>query len=248
VDSLKLRIEPKSPEPVDELPTGMVWIERGAQRAALFTPDEIEPGRRYPLLAVLHGAGRREELLMKAYRDEAERRQALFLVPRSYHVTWDLIVAATQGAAATAADGSPSARPDLDFLEYAYDLIFRRYPVDAARLGLVGYSDGASYALSVGLSNPQLFRAVMGWAAGFVAVETDAAGPGVPRPAVLVEYGTHDELFPFEQVAVPMREQLESYGCQVNFRIDQGGRHWPSSEFQEEALDWFFSEPWQARS
>ena len=248
MDSLKLRIAPKTPEPVEELPTGMVWIERGTQRAALFTPDEIEPGRRYPLLAVLHGAGRREELLMKAYRGEAQRRQALFLVPRSYHMTWDLIVAATQGAAATSADGSPSARPDLDFLEYAYDLIFRRYPVDSGRLGLVGYSDGASYALSVGLSNPHLFRAVMGWAAGFVAIENEAAAPGVPRPAVLVEYGTHDELFPFEQVAVPMREQLEAFGCNVTFRVDQGGRHWPSSEFQEEALDWFFSEPRQPRS
>jgi predicted esterase len=248
VDSLKLRITPKSPEPVDELPTGMVWIERGAQRAALFTPDEIETGRRYPLLAVLHGAGRREELLMKAYRDEAERRQALFLIPRSFHPTWDLITAATQGAEASAAGDAPSARPDLDFLEHAYDLIFRRYPVDAERLGLLGYSDGASYALSVGLSNPQLFRAVMGWAAGFVAIENEAAAPGVPRPAVLVEYGTHDELFPFDQVALPMREQLEAFGCAVTFRVDQGGRHWPSGEFQQEALDWFFSEPWQPRS
>jgi predicted esterase len=245
VDSLKLRVTPKTPEPVDELPTGMVWIERGPQRAALFTPDEIEPGRRYPLLAVLHGAGRREELLMKAYRDEAERRQALFLIPRSYGGTWDLIEHAAQ---AGVAGGEPSGRPDLDFLEYAYDLIFRRYPVDAERLGLVGYSDGASYALSVGLSNPELFRAVMGWAAGFVAIENEAAAPGVPRPAVLVEYGTHDELFPFEQVAVPMREQLEAFGCAVTFRVDQGGRHWPSGEFQDEALDWFFSEPWQPRS
>lgn len=248
MDSLKLRITPKRPEPVDEVPTGMVWIERGTQRAALFTPDEIDPARRYPLLAVFHGAGRREELLMKAYRDEAERRQALFLVPRSFHPTWDLITAATQGAAAAAGGGSPSPRPDLDFLEYAYDLIFRRYPVDTERLGLVGYSDGASYALSVGLSNPHLFRAVMGWAAGFVAIENEAAAPGVPRPAVLVEYGTHDELFPFEQVAVPMREQLEKFGCAVTFRVDEGGRHWPSGAFQDEALDWFFSEPWQPRS
>ena len=245
MDSLKLRVVPKAPEPVDELPTGMVWIERGPQRAALFTPDEIEPGRRYPLLAVLHGAGRREELLMKAYRDEAERRQALFLIPRSSGGTWDLIEHAAPGAVAR---GAPSGRPDLDFLEYAYDLIFRRYPIDPERLGLVGYSDGASYALSVGLSNPELFRAVMGWAAGFVAIENDAAAPGVRRPAVLVEYGTHDELFPFEQVAVPMREQLEAFGCAVTFRVDQGGRHWPSGEFQHEALDWFFSEPWQPRS
>ena len=66
----------------------------------------------------------------------------------------------------SAAAGAPSTRPDLDFLEYAYDLIFRRFPVDFERLGLIGYSDGASYGLSVGLSNPELFRAVMGWAAG----------------------------------------------------------------------------------
>jgi predicted esterase len=196
---------------------------------------------------VLHGAGRREELLMKAYRDEAERRQALFLVPRSHGMTWDLIEHAV--ARSTPEAGlAPAGRPDLDFLEYAYDLIFRRYPVDAERLGLVGYSDGASYALSVGLSNPHLFRAVMGWAAGFVAIENEAAAPGVPRPAVLVEYGTHDELFPFEQVAVPMREQLEAFGCNVTFRVDEGGRHWPSGAFQDEALDWFFSEPWQPRS
>ncbi len=248
MDSLKLRVTPKTPEPVEELPTGLVWIERGTQRAALFTPDELEPGRRYPLLAVLHGAGRQDEQLMKAYRDEAERRQALILIPRSFHMTWDLITAATQGAAASGAGNAPSSRPDLDFLEYAYDLIFRRYRVDAERLALIGYSDGASYALSVGLSNPHLFRAVMGWAAGFVAIENEAAEPGVPRPAVLIEYGTHDELFPFEQVAVPMREQLEAHGCAVTFRVDEGGRHWPSSEFQDEALDWFFSEPWQTRS
>ena len=40
--------------------------------------------KRYPLLAVLHGAGRQDEMLMKAYRDEAERRQALILIPRSF--------------------------------------------------------------------------------------------------------------------------------------------------------------------
>ncbi len=248
MDSLKLRVTPRAPEPVAELPTGWVWIEHGPQRAALFTPDEIDPQQSYPLLGVLHGAGRQDELLMKAYRDEAERRQALFLVPRSFHMTWDLIAQAVSGGAGQGRAGVPSDRPDLDFLEYAYDLIFRRYPIDPGRIGLIGYSDGASYALSVGLSNPQLFRAVMGWAAGFVAIENDAAAHGTQRPAVLLEYGTHDELFPFEQVAVPMRQQLEAFGCAVTFRVDEGGRHWPSGEFQDEALDWFFSESWQPRS
>jgi len=228
-----------------------VWLERGPQRAVLLTPDEIDPARCYPLVTVLHGAGRREELLVKSYRDEAEARQALFLVPRSRHLTWDLIAqgAPDSGALTPPRPGEPlSDRPDLDFLEFAYDLIYRRYPIDPDRQGVVGYSDGASYALCMGLSNPQLFHAVMGWAAGFLALDDREIPTRTAKPAVLLEYGTHDELFPFEQVALPMKENLERLGYAVNFRVDQGGRHWPSGEFQEEALDWFFSDPWEPRS
>ena len=153
------------------------------------------------------------------------------------------------GAALDPEAGDPSSeRPDLDFLEYAYDLIYRRFPVDAERQALLGYSDGASYGLSVGLSNPRQFRAVMAWAAGFVALDAATIPEDAPKPLVYLEYGTHDELFPFEQVAVPMRQTLESGGYDVSFHVDQGGRHWPSSTFQDEALDWFFSEPWQPRS
>jgi phospholipase/carboxylesterase len=248
MDSLKLRMAFRGPEPVDfEVPTGLVWLERPPQRAALYTPDEIDPTHRYPLLTVLHGAGRQDEALMRAYRFEAQQRQAFVLVARSYHFTWDLIAFASQSG--IGADGEPAPmRPDLDFLEYAYDLIYRRYPIDPGRQGLIGYSDGASYALSVALSNPQHFCAVAAWAAGFLALEAEVGAPGTPRPAVFLEYGTHDEIFPFEQVAKPMKRQLEQLGCHVTFRIDEGGRHWPSGDFQAEALDWFFSEPWQPRS
>jgi poly(3-hydroxybutyrate) depolymerase len=250
VEHLKLRVEPKAPEPVDELPTGWVWIEHGPQRAVLLTPDEIDFGRRYPLVTVLHGAGRQDEMLIKAYRDEAEERQAFFLIPRSFHMTWDLIALGLQGGGGPNPEGHepPSDRPDLDFLEYAYDLIYRRFPVDHRRQGLVGYSDGASYGLSIGLSNPHVFRALAVWAAGFVALDDTAAAEGTPRPAVLVEYGTHDELFPFEKVALPMKQQLTALGCDLSFRVDEGGKHWPSGTFQSEALDWFFSEPWEPRS
>ncbi len=250
MDTLKLRIEHRRPEPVEELPLGHVWIEQGPHRAVLLTPDEIEPGREYPLITVLHGAGRQDEMLIKGCKGEAERRQALFLIPRSLHMTWDLIALGVPGGAALdPAAGEPtSARPDLDFLEYAYDLIYRRFPVDAERQALLGYSDGASYGLSLGLSNPDIFRAVMAWAAGFLALDGAAIPDGARKPLVYLEYGSHDELFPFEQVAVPMRENLRAAGYDVSFHVDEGGRHWPSSSFQDEALDWFQSEPWQPRS
>ena len=232
VETLRLALRHKTPEPREEaLPTGQVRVERGSSRAVLLTPERIDPERRYPLVTVLDGAGHREEMLVEAYREEPAARDALFLVPWSHHPTWDLIAS--------------NDRPDLDFLEWAYDLIYRRYPVDPDRQALIGYSDGASYALSVGLSNPRIFRAVMGWAAGFFVLDEACISAGDPKPPVLLEYGTHDQLFPFERVAVPMRERLEQMGYSVNFRVDEGGRHWPSGDFQPEAPDWFFSEPWR---
>ena len=225
--TLALRIAHKTPEPRDEpSPTGHVWIERDTQRAVLLTPTEIDPGRKYPLITVLHGAGRQDEMLVKAVRDEPDRRQAFFLVPRSLLPTWDLIASA--------------GRPDLDFLEFAYDLVYRRYPIDPARQALLGYSDGASYALSVGLSNPQLFRALMAWAAGFIALDPGFDPDAARKPDILLEYGTHDQIFPFEHVALPMRANLERAGYAVEWRVDQGGKHWPSPDFLPEALDWFF--------
>jgi len=207
-----------------------VTVEQDPARGVLLTPDEIDPDRLYPLVTVLHGAGRQDELLVRGLRDEAERRQALFFVPRSVAPTWDLIAG--------------GARPDADFLEFAFDLIYRRYPVDAFRQALLGYSDGASYALSIGLSNPSLFSALMAWAAGFAVVdaETQDEDARQPRPRIYLEYGSHDPIFPFEQVALPMRKNLEKAGYDVTFSVDQGGRHWPSGDFQSEALDWFFGE------
>ena len=58
---------------------------------------------------------------------------------------------------------------------------------------------------------------------------------------MLLEYGTHDELFPFERIAVPIRDQLREAGYEVEFSVDEGGRHWPSGSFQREALDWYFA-------
>ena len=227
-ESLVLHVTPRAPEPrAEPSPTGHVSVERGESRAVLLTPTEIDPNRLYPLVTVLHGAGRQDEMLVKAVRDEPDKRNAFFLVPRSLLPTWDLIAS--------------SERPDLDFLEYAYDLIFRRYPIDPARQALLGYSDGASYALSVGLSNPSLFRAIMAWAAGFVALAPHFDPDAARKPDLLLEYGTHDQIFPFQHVALPMRANLERAGYTVVFRVDQGGKHWPSPDFLPEALDWFFA-------
>ena len=229
-----LQLAHKGVESRDEdAPTGSVQLEEGESRGVLLTPEEIDPARSYPLFTVFHGAGRQDEMLVKACRGEPEARQAFFFVPRSVAPTWDLIAGG---------DGE-----DLTFLEFAWDLIYRRYPIDPHAQCVLGYSDGASYALSLALSNPGFFDAALCWAAGFAVMDRRAVGQESRRTRIYLEYGTHDELFGFEQVALPMRERLERAGYPVEFSVDEGGRHWPSGDFQPQALDWYFSDETSGR-
>lgn len=228
MDTLALRVELSRPGGDAVPPTGgRMTISNTRTHGYLLLPDSIDPTRAYPLVTVFHGAGRQDELLVRAYQDEPARRDALFFIPRSTYPTWDLLVGQD--------------RPDLDFLEQAYADIYRRLPVDHRRQALIGYSDGASYALAVGLSNPGLFAAVMGWAAGFVIFDTTAVSETDPRPRILLEHGTHDTVFPFEQIATRNCAILRRLGYEVDLRVDEGGIHWPSHEFQSAALDWFFA-------
>ena len=228
MERMTLQLEHKAVEARDEeSPTGFVQLEKGEARGVLLTPEEIDPNRRYPLFTVFHGAGRQDEMLVKACRNEPEARQAFFFIPRSVAPTWDLI-AGGEGE-------------DFEFLEFAWDLIYRRYPIDSDRQCVIGYSDGASYALSLALSNPGFFDAAICWAAGFVVMDRRAVGQPSRRTRIYLEYGTHDELFGFKEVALPMRERLETAGYSVEFSVDEGGRHWPSGDFQPQALDWYFN-------
>ena len=94
-----LEVEHKPVEERDERsPTGTVQVEFGEGRGVLLTPIEIDPDRSYPLITVFHGAGRHDEMLIKGCEPEAEKRQALFFVPRSVEPTWDLIVSGEGGA------------------------------------------------------------------------------------------------------------------------------------------------------
>lgn len=225
MQSLALRSTYAVPDGEKSPPVGVGRVAHGEHLAWVLAPSAIEPGRAHPLVVVLHGAGRQDELLVKGLRDEPDRRQAILVVPRSRQMTWDLIAGG---------DGE-----DLAFLGLVLDSVYRLYRVDPARQAIVGFSDGASYGLGVGLSNPRIFAAVMAWAAGFLAIDTQNLASDDPKPRVLLEYGTRDRLFPFEHVALPMRDLLTKLEYPLDFRADEGGIHWPRATFMTDALDWF---------
>ncbi|WIA22146.1 hypothetical protein OEZ85_004482 [Tetradesmus obliquus] len=58
--------------------------------------------------------------------------------------------------------------PDVAHINSSLQYVFERYSVDPSRLGLAGFSDGASYALSLGLPNGDLFSHIICFSPGFM--------------------------------------------------------------------------------
>ena len=60
------------------------------------------------------------------------------------------------------------AGPDVDTIDRSLRTVFAALPVDPHRLAISGFSDGASYALTLGLPNGDLFTHVIAFSPGFM--------------------------------------------------------------------------------
>jgi phospholipase/carboxylesterase len=105
--------------------------------------------------------------------------------------------------------------------------------VDAGRLAVTGFSDGASYALSLGLTNGDLFTHVVAFSPGFMALATRRG-----KPPVFVSHGTRDGVLPIGVTSRRVVPELESGGYEVRYR-EFAGPHTVPEAVAREALGWF---------
>src|SRR5207245_5513403 len=101
------------------------------------------------------------------------------VAPDSRGTTWDAI-----------RDGFGD---DVAFLNRALESAFARLAVDPGRVAIGGFSDGATYALSLGLANGDLFRRVVAFSPGFLI---RVAPRGHPR--FFVSPGVSDQILPID--------------------------------------------------
>lgn len=122
--------------------------------------------------------------------------------------------------------------PDVAFIDRALAHTFSRYAVDRARLAVEGFSDGASYALSLGLDNGDLFTAVVAFSPGFCA-------PNRPEgePQIFVSHGTRDETLPIDACSRRIVPLLERAGYAVTYREFDGPHAIPPA-VEREAFAW----------
>ncbi|HKG24509.1 MAG TPA: hypothetical protein VKB09_02625, partial [Thermomicrobiales bacterium] len=171
----------------------------------------------------LHGAGGNAEFGFYPLRDLADAAGLVLLSPASRGRTWDVILGGYG--------------PDVAFIDQALAAAFDRCAIDPARMGIAGFSDGASYALSLGITNGDLFPAVMAFSPGFAA---PAGQEG--RPRFFVSHGTQDEVLPIVYTSRQIVPQLELAGYDVLYR-EFDGPHTVPPEIAHEALDWFLNPP-----
>ena len=105
--------------------------------------------------------------------------------------------------------------------------------VDPARIGIGGFSDGASYALSLGVANGDLFTHVLAFSPGFIA---RAGQRGKPR--VFISHGTKDEVLPIDRTSRSIVPDLERRGYDVTYR-EFNGPHTVPADLAREAFGWF---------
>ena len=185
----------------------------------LYVPESYDPTLPAPLLVALHGGGGAERSWTRLY-EPCEQRGAILLAPESRARTWDAI-RGTFG-------------PDVLFLDSVLRHTFSRCAIDPSRIALIGFSDGASYALSLGPSNGDLFTHLIAFSPGSSYPED----PIVGRPRVFVSHGTEDRVLPVSLSRDGIAPMFEMDGYEIRYEEFVGGHEMPES-IVTAALDWF---------
>ncbi len=170
------------------------------------------------LVVALHGAGGQPAAAMRLFDGVADRVGLAILAPASAGTTWAMLRAGPD--------------PDTPALDFALDKLFQVHPFDPRRVAVAGFSDGASYALSLGLANGDLFGKVVAFSPGFEAADRHQG-----RPTFFITHGTRDEVLPIGRTSRRLVPALRRNGYQVTYREFDGGHAVPG-ELAVEAADW----------
>jgi phospholipase/carboxylesterase len=189
----------------------------GDRDAILQLPDQAASGPR-PLLVLFHGAGGSGAGVLRRLGAAAAGAGLAVLAPDSRDSTWDAI--------------GGNLGPDVTFINRALERVFDSGAIDAARVTVGGFSDGATYALSLGLLNGDLFKRVAAFSPGFLV---DGKPQG--KPDVFISHGTADPILPIDRCSRRIVATLRSRGYTVAFREFRGGHEIPP-DIARDAMAW----------
>lgn len=185
--------------------TGRQEFGVAGSRAVVYVPESITREQPVGLVVFLHGAGRTVDPFVDAQKTIADTSRVIVLAPISIGRTWDGILYQQYSH-------------DITVIDKSLEWVFQRWNIDPAKIAMTGFSDGATYALGVGLSNGDLFSHVVAYSPGFLLGFVPQG-----KPAIVISHGMQDPVLSFEFTKTSTVPRLEQLGYTVDFREFSGG-------------------------
>ncbi|PLQ00279.1 alpha/beta hydrolase [Cupriavidus pauculus] len=209
--------EPSQPA----LPPGRHRLGIADERdAVLYVPAGLGPAQA-PLLVMFHGAGGFPEKVLPFIEPHADMHGFLVLAPHSTFPTWDIVIGGNG--------------PDLERLQQALAAVSARYRICRDRLAFAGFSDGASYALSIGITNGDIASHIIAFSGGFMSVFTQEG-----TPKVFIAHGLADEQLPVHTSGRANAAKLKAAGYDVEY-VEFNGMHAIQPAIVTEAIRFFLA-------
>lgn len=173
---------------------------------------------------ILHGRGADEQdLLPVAEQLPGDRHVISFRAPdrlRGGYTWYQLDLSA--GGLENSQPHSEEFRRSLDIVAEAVDAAVDAFGLDADRLGLLGFSQGAITSLSSVLEAPDRFAWVVALH-GYLAEEHEDATPeGIEGKPIFVGAGTADQIIPASR-SEAAAERLQEIGADVRYEAFNTG-------------------------
>ena len=202
----RLKARPGTAAQAWEAGPGTYEIRLGTSRDGLFyVPPNLHEAGSHPLIVMLHGAGGAAKKVVPMLQTMADQFGIIVLAPDSQASdSWDILGGAYG--------------PDIAFIDRALEVTFGRFTIDAHRIAIAGFSDGVSYALSVGLMNGDLYRDIFAFSPSF-AEPVQYIG----KPRIFISHGDKDSVLPIESGGRRLAKELREAGYDVDYREFDGG-------------------------
>jgi phospholipase/carboxylesterase len=204
----------------DKIPYGQsrLGLSDDGRDGTLFIPKSYKPGTKMPLVIMLHGFSGWGDNQRRLF-DLAEELGFIVVAPESRDITWG--------------KEAPGFDQDVRYIGAAFRHVGSLVDVDFDHVALGGQSDGAGYALTMGLAYGDTFNHLIILAGGGLIEPIRRQG----KPKIFMAQGVKDTTMP-PDVSGRKNYKLLKDDYDVTYREHEGG-HGTPLEVTREALLWF---------
>jgi len=194
----------------------------------VFTPPNLDPEKKYPVIVALHGYGRNPARTINNWKEAAEKFGTILVAPQG--------VARMSSSAFHWGDNLGQAVP---VVAAAVEKACKDLPVDPDQVVLTGFSQGGTLAYEAAKRHPELFCGLIPVAGRYTAKEGSAAGEpsGEVKPKltkVFIMVGADDRATVTETTEQAVKD-FEAMGCQVKANTYAGvGHAFPENRLEEQ--------------